>query len=608
MSRSSASRCNRSQHRLSLEGRSRSNGQRKGQTEVLAAAGQRRLIIEERVGEHRDLVEDRLVGRVEAVMGDEHVGVLQRRPLIDVALGTHVGMSEPGTLGVVEAVVSQADHHLHVEIREDVGENGQGRPCGGLEIAPDHRAEGHQDPQLRAVSAKRSIERARLPLLRRERTEERERLEGSSIVLVQKGRRLAVHVQEGTQALDIGEGAGIGHVVHVAEASNRLPALGRRGDSGVLAKRRNHAGRLGSVPRADVDIGDTEATPDQRRDHGEGVVDDQRRREGSDLLDHGFGVDPREADVPAGDWRGAGVGRLERESREEIEEAPARKLDVGAEAAIGHHVHRLTTGGQTRDHGQQALQVTALGHAHDDDAGVRHGQRSSKAALGSSAKRRSSPSGPARRSGAWCRRIRALHRRHHDLPERQRAGVDPSGRSVGAEKPSPGAFRHRPAGEGATQIESSRVDREPLVVDDAQMPASVDQHVLGTEVPVNAGKPSGFGIPAMELGIEPRDLAEPELPTFAEDLELRPGAFAPLQRTDRRGRCRDFDRVKPPEQRPGLLGPRLRIELGEGNTLDPCLEEHPTVAGPSQARTPLPGRREARTGGWPLRRSRAVSP
>ena len=119
--------------------------ERHGEPQVLAPSGQVGLVAEERVREHRDARVDRLVGRVDAVVRDEHVRLVEHGKLVDVIEHPHAGSVEAGTRVVVDRVVAEADHDLGVRCAEGLHqrpERGDGR-LG--EVPPDHRPERDVD-------------------------------------------------------------------------------------------------------------------------------------------------------------------------------------------------------------------------------------------------------------------------------------------------------------------------------------------------------------------------------------------------------------------------------------------------------------------------------
>ena len=89
-------------------------------------------------------------------------------------------------------------------------------------------------------------------------------------------------------------------------------------------------------------------------------------------------------------------------------------------------------------------------------------------------------------------------------------------------------LRHGPAVERPPEIQAGWIDRDELVVDHAELPSPLDQHVLRAEIQVNEGEPGHHGITPSDLGAQAIDFAGCELTAAGEELEIRLRAIAPL--------------------------------------------------------------------------------
>ena len=68
--------------------------ERDGKSKPLTFLCKSRLVTEERVRNHRNTVKDRFVGRIQSVVGHEHIRFLQDLPLIDVIYDAHSRIGE----------------------------------------------------------------------------------------------------------------------------------------------------------------------------------------------------------------------------------------------------------------------------------------------------------------------------------------------------------------------------------------------------------------------------------------------------------------------------------------------------------------------------------
>jgi hypothetical protein len=136
----------------------------------------------------------------------------------------------------------------------------------------------------------------------------------------------------------------------------------------VALERGHEALRLEVVAHAHVHAGYAERSRHDGRDHREGLVQDEVRREPAHLLDQVLGVEAGPAHVAAGDRTRVRVRALDRALREEIDEARARGLHLRAEAPVGEDGRAQARRDQPLDHRSQQPEVPERGHAEARDA------------------------------------------------------------------------------------------------------------------------------------------------------------------------------------------------------------------------------------------------
>ena len=247
----------------------------------MAGRGKSRLIPDKRIRDHRDLVRDGLVRRVEAVVRQEQVGARQDTPLIDVARDRDVGSLQLLALAICDLRPAKADDYPNPALtcgpRRD---RLQRRQRLGRARHPDGRPERHVDLELPlGVRAKPS---SRSPFLfgrRRvatqvggQRAVEGDGLEDVPVVVGQEPRRLAVQVEVRAQARDVGERRDVGQAERLLQPVDSATALIRDVHSWVLAKDLQKPARHDVVAGADVDIRDAQHARDHAADHRKGVV------------------------------------------------------------------------------------------------------------------------------------------------------------------------------------------------------------------------------------------------------------------------------------------------------------------------------------------------
>lgn len=186
-----------------------------GQAEGLAAGGQMRLVAEERVREHRHAVVDRLVGRVQPVVGHEEGGALQDAPLVDVVGDVDPGVPQARPEVRRQRVATQADERAGVLGGGDrLGEGGERAERLGDPVAPDHGPARRVHPERRRG---RGVEAPGFPIAgarhlgRRQRPEEGDGLERLPRGRRQEGLGLAVEIEVPADAGEIGVGARVEH-------------------------------------------------------------------------------------------------------------------------------------------------------------------------------------------------------------------------------------------------------------------------------------------------------------------------------------------------------------------------------------------------------------